>query len=143
MLEMTARASSTGEYAVFDASVFVRAVVRRETPALEWVRRALRREVVVSVPDLVFPEVGNALSLYIRDASLTLSGALRRVAFVHGLPLEVRAHEALIEAAVGLAITRELSLYDACYAVLAEAEDAVLVTADRGLAAAVARAELV
>jgi predicted nucleic acid-binding protein len=38
---------------------------------------------------------------------------------------------------------RELSIYDACYAVLAEGEDAVLVTADRRLAAAATRAELV
>ena len=140
---MSARASSTGAYAVFDASVFVRAVVRRETPAVEWVRRAMRREIAVSVPDLVFPEVGNALCLYAREATLTLGGALRRVAFVRRLPLEVREHQTLIEAAVGLAITRGLTVYDACYAVLAEAEDAVLVTADRGLAAAVARAELV
>jgi predicted nucleic acid-binding protein len=130
-------------YAVFDASVFVRAVVRRETPAVEWIRRAMRRDVVVTVPDLVFPEVGNALALYARDATLTLSGALRRVALMRRLPLEVREHQALIEAAVGLAITRGLTVYDACYAVLAEAEDAVMVTADRGLAAAVARAELV
>jgi predicted nucleic acid-binding protein len=140
---MTARARSTGEYAVFDASVFVRAVARRETPALEWVRRALRREVVVSVPDLVFPEVGNALCLYVRDSKLTLGGALRRVAIVRRLPLEVRGHDALIQPAVGVAISRGLTVYDACYAVLAEAEGAVLVTADRGLAAAVARSELV
>jgi predicted nucleic acid-binding protein len=59
------------------------------------------------------------------------------------MPLEVRELEEVIAPAVGLAITRGLGVYDACYAVLAEAEDAVLVTADRGLAAAVARAELV
>ena len=103
----------------------------------------MRREVVVSVPDLVFPEVGNSLCLYVRDATLTVDGALRRVAFVHRLPLEIRGHDALIQPAVGVAISRGLSVYDACYAVLAEAEDAVLVTADRGLATAVARSELV
>jgi predicted nucleic acid-binding protein len=43
---------------------------------------------------------------------------------------------------VGFALSSELSVYDACYAVLAEAEDAVLVTADRRLAAAVTEAEL-
>jgi predicted nucleic acid-binding protein len=140
---MSARASSTGVFAVFDASVFVRAVVQLETPALEWVRRALRREVVVAVPELVFAEFGNALCLYARDTTLSLSGAVRRVAIMRRLPLEVRGHEGLIAPAVGLAISRGLTVYDACYAVLAEAEDAVLVTADRGLAAAVRRAELV
>jgi predicted nucleic acid-binding protein len=140
---MNALARSTGVYAVYDASVFVRAVVRRETPAVEWLRRAMRREVVVTVPDLVFVEVGNALCVYARHATLTLAGALRRAAFVRRLPLEVRGHQALIEPAVGVAISRGLTAYDACYAVLAEAEDAVLVTADRRLAAAVSQAEVV
>jgi predicted nucleic acid-binding protein len=140
---MSARVRSTGVYAVYDASVFVRAVVRLETPAVEWLRRALRREVVVTVPDLVFVEVGNALCVYARHATLTLTGALGRAAFVRRLPLEVRGHQALIEPAVGLAISRGISVYDACYAALSEAEDAVLVTADARLAAAVRRAELV
>jgi predicted nucleic acid-binding protein len=140
---MNARARSTGAYAVFDASVFVRATVRLEKPALEWIRGAMQGDVFVSVPDLVFAEVGNALSLYARTATLTLSGAVRRVRFVHRLPLEVRGIETLVEPAVGLAISRGLTVYDACYALLAEAEDAVLVTADARLAAAVPRAVLI
>jgi predicted nucleic acid-binding protein len=140
---MSARAKSTGEYAVFDASVFVWATVRLERPAIEWIRRAMQRDVVVSVPDLVFAEIGNALCLYARTEMLTLTGALRRVRFVRRLPLEVRAIETLVEPAAGVAVSRGLSVYDACYAVLAEAEDAVLVTADKGLAAAVSRAELI
>lgn len=136
-------ARSTAVRAVFDANVFVGTLVRREARAVEWVRLAMRREVSVSVPDLVFAEVGNALSLYAREATLTHDGALRRVAFVLRLPLEVREFRLLIAPAVGLAISRGLTVYDACYAVLAEAEDAVLVTADRRLAAAVSRAELV
>jgi predicted nucleic acid-binding protein len=128
---------------VFDASVFVAAAARLETPALEWIRRAMRREVVVAVPDLVFVEVGNALGVYVCNATLTLGGAIRRVAFVRRIPLEIRAIESLVEPAVGLAISRGLTVYDACYAVLAEAEGVVLVTADQRLAAAVSRAELI
>ena len=130
-------------FAVFDASVFVRTVIEREAPAVEWVRRAIRREVSVTVPDLVFAEIGNALGVYVREATLTLDGAVRRVAFVLRIPLEVRELQVLIAPAVGLGISRGLSVYDACYAVLAEAEDAVLVTADRRLAESVTRAELV
>jgi predicted nucleic acid-binding protein len=140
---MSERARSTDAYAVFDASVFVVAAARLETPALEWIRRAMRRDVVVSVPDLVFAEVGNALSVYVRTATLTLSGALGRIRVMRRMPLEVRAIETLVEPAVGLAVTRGLTVYDACYAVLSEAEDAVLVTADQRLAAAVQRAELI
>lgn len=130
-------------YAVFDASVFVRAVVPVEPSALEWVRRAIAQEVSIAVPTLVFAEVGNALCSYARETTITLDGALRRLAFVVRMPLEVRELQDLVEPAVGVAISRGLTVYDACYAVLAEAEDAVLVTADRRLAAAVPRAELV
>lgn len=129
-------------YAVFDASVFVRAVVPLEPSALDWVRRSIGQDVSVAVPALVFAEVGSALCSYARDQTITLDGALRRLAFVLRMPLEVREIEGLAEMAVALAISRGLSVYDACYAVLAEAEDAVLVTADRRLAGAVKRAEL-
>ena len=129
--------------AVFDASVFVRAVVLREASAREWVRRAMGKELSVAVPDLVFAEIGNALGVYVRDSTLTLDGALRRIALIRRIPLEERDLRILVEPAVGFAISRGLSVYDACYAVLAEAEDAVLVTADRRLAAVVNRAELV
>lgn len=130
-------------FAVFDASVFVRTLAERDEHAVDWVRRALRREVTVAVPDLVFAEIGNALGVYVRDRKLTLDGAVRRVAFALRIPLEVRELRLLITPAVGVAITRGLSVYDACYAVLAEAEGAVLVTADRRLADSVSRAELV
>jgi predicted nucleic acid-binding protein len=130
-------------YAVFDASVFVRAIVPLEASALGWIRRAIGREVSTSVPDLVFAEVGNALWSHARDATITLDGALQRLAFVLRMPLEVRAIQSLAEPAVAVASSRGLTVYDACYAVLAEAEDAVLVTADQRLAAAVPRAQLI
>jgi predicted nucleic acid-binding protein len=130
-------------YAVFDASVFVRAIVPLEASAVEWVRRAIGREVSVSVPELVFAEVGNALCGYAKEATITLDGALRRLAFVLRMPLEVREIAGVVEPATGFAVSRGLTVCDACYAVLAEAEDAVLVTADRGLAAAVPRAEVI
>jgi predicted nucleic acid-binding protein len=130
-------------FAVFDASVFVRTLAQRDAAAVNWVRRALRSEVTVAVPDLVFAEIANALDAYVRERRLTLDGAVRRVAFALRIPLEVRELRLLIAPAVGVAISRRLSVYDACYAVLAEAEDAVLVTADRRLADAVSRAELV
>jgi predicted nucleic acid-binding protein len=130
-------------FAVFDASVFVRTLVQRDAAAVEWVRRAMRKEVTVAVPDLVFAEIANALGLYVRDSTLTLDGAVRRVALVLRVPLEVRSLEVIVAPAVGVAVSRGLSVYDACYAVLAEAEKAVLVTADRRLADAVTRAELI
>lgn len=127
--------------AIFDASVFVRALADGDRSALEWIRRAIR-EVEVTVPDLVFAEVGIALALCVRTARLPDDGALKRLEFTLQVPRRVVQARELAPAALGLAVSRELSVYDACYAVLAEAEDAVLVTADRRLASAVSRAEL-
>ena len=128
--------------ATFDASVFVRALVDGEPSAANWLDRAFD-DVEVSVPSLVFAEVGNALAGYVRSASLSRQGAQERLDLVLGLPHRVSDVAELVPAALGVSVARGLSVYDACYAVLAEAEDAVLVTADRRLAAAVKRAELV
>lgn len=128
--------------AIFDASVFVRALVEREPRAEEWIDRALG-DVEVSVPSLVFAEVGNALAVYVRRARLSEDGALKRLEFTIRVPRHVVDVETVAPAAFGLSVSRGLSVYDACYAVLAEAQDAVLVTADHRLAAAVSRTELV
>lgn len=128
--------------AIFDASVFVRALADGEPAAARWLGRAID-DIEVIVPSLVFAEVGNALAGYVRAARLPANGALDRLDFVLRIPRRVIEIGELAPAALGLALSRELSVYDACYAVLAEGEDAVLVTADRRLAAAVTRAELV
>lgn len=128
--------------AIFDASVFVRALADAEPASARWVERALG-EITVSVPSLVFAEVGNALAGYVRAARLPAKGALERLEFTLRVPRRVVEVSQLAPSAFRLSLERGLSVYDACYAVLAEAEGAVLVTADRRLAAAVTRAELV
>lgn len=128
--------------ATFDASVFVRALADGERSAANWLDRTFD-DVEVSVPSLVFAEVGNALAGYVRSERLSRREAQDRLELVLGLPHRVSDVAELVPAALGVAVARGLSVYDACYAVLAEAEDAVLVTADRGLAAAVTRAELI
>jgi predicted nucleic acid-binding protein len=127
--------------AIFDASVFVRALADAEPGSACWVDRALD-DIAVSVASLVFAEVGNALAGYVRAARLPAKGAFERLEFTLRVPQRVVEVSQLAPAAFGLSLERGLSVYDACYAVLAEAEDAVLVTADRRLAAAVTRAEL-
>lgn len=58
------------------------------------------------------------------------------------LPLEVVSLRVLGDAPFALAVARGLSAYDACYAALAEASGAVLVTADVELAGAMRRSAL-
>jgi predicted nucleic acid-binding protein len=130
-------------YAVLDANVLVRALVDEDEAPARWVARLDDIAFVASAPELIFAEVGQALLGYLKSGHLNISTAREHVDFVRALPLHVRPTQQLIATAVEVAMDRQLSVYDACYAVLAEAEDAVLVTADRRLAAAVSRAELV
>jgi predicted nucleic acid-binding protein len=129
-------------HVVFDASVVVRALLGRQTDAVGWLARLESGEVTVAVPDLLFAEVGQALRGYVISATVSARLAAERLRFVLTLPLETRSLGPIAVAATSLALERGLSVYDAFYAVVAQAEDALLVTADRTLAAAVPRAEL-
>jgi predicted nucleic acid-binding protein len=129
--------------AVFDANIAVFALLERRDEAVNWFRRLARLELDVSVPDLLFAEVGQALAGHVRAGDLARELAVARLDFLHTVPFDVRPLELLAAPALGLALARDLSVYDACYAVLAEAEDAVLVTGDVRLAESTRRAELV
>lgn len=59
------------------------------------------------------------------------------------LPLRLRPLDELVAGAFEASLAFEISAYDACYLVLAEQAGAVLVTADRRLAALATRSELV
>ena len=128
--------------ATFDASVFVRALVDRDPRAADWVDRAFD-DVEISVPSLLFAEVANALCGYVRRGDVSTEGAGERLEFVLRIPGRITDVAELVPAALGVSLTRGLSVYDACYAVLAEGQGAILVTADRRLAASVTRAELI
>ncbi len=106
-------------------------------------RRLDDGEIVPSAPDLLFAEVAHAFLRYVRAELFDIDVARDNVEFVCALPLQVWPLQRLAHAALEVAHERHLSAYDACYVALAHAEDAVLVTADRRLAAAADRAELV
>jgi predicted nucleic acid-binding protein len=92
------------------------------------------------VPDLVFAEAANAFRGYARAGQLTEGDARAKLALLTELPLRVASLRTLAGDALVRALELRLSVYDACYVVLADAADATLVTADRQLAAAVPRA---
>jgi predicted nucleic acid-binding protein len=127
---------------VLDASVVVRALIGADSAAAQWVARLGDEETVAAEPDLLFVEVAQALLGYSRSGLLAADVAHSHLEFVATLPLTVWPSQELASAAFEVALARNLSVYDACYAALAEAEDAVLVTADRRLAAAAERVEL-
>jgi predicted nucleic acid-binding protein len=136
-------ARSSVVYAVLDANVVVRAIVGEDEKPARWVARVDDAGFVASAPDLIFAEVGQAVLGYLKRGYLSMGKARERLDFVCALPLHVRPTQELVAAAVVVARDRQLCVYDACYAVLAEAEDAVLVTGDRRLADSVTRAELI
>ncbi len=85
----------------------------------------------------------NALLQLHRAGELTARAARRLLDRTLAGPFESEPIELLVLHAWGVAAERGLSINDACYVVLAEARDVVLVTADRRLAEATPNAILI
>ena len=132
----------TSETVVFDASALVRATVEKNLDALRWLGRTEDGEVVAHAPDLLFAEFANSLLGYVRAGDFPLAVAQERLELVRDLPLLIRPTAGLVGAALALALELGLSAYDACYAALAQAASATLVTADGRLAGAYSRSVL-
>ena len=132
----------TSERAVFDASALVRGVLGGDASAAAWLDAAADQRLRASAPDLVFAELANTLGVHVRAGVLGREQARARLRSLRALPLEIVPTSILAESALDVALSSGLSAYDACYAALAEASDAVLVTADARLAAAVPRSAL-
>jgi predicted nucleic acid-binding protein len=123
--------------------VIVRAALDESERALEWIRAVEEEQTEGIAPDLIWLEVGNAFAGYVRSGTVSLAQGRQAVAAALRLALRTAAVGELAPASFAVALDRGLSVYDACYAALAEAEDALLVTADRQLAHAAVRAELI
>ena len=133
---------TVADTAVLDASVLVRSLTEPTGAASAWVAGVRDGRVDGHTVGFAFLEVANALLGYVRAGALARADATSALEVLLTLPLE-RHDAALAPAALSAAIDLEISAYDAAYAALAEALDTVLVTADRRLAGAVPRAELV
>jgi predicted nucleic acid-binding protein len=128
--------------AVLDARAFVRASVEETDLARHWIGLIDRGETEAFVPDLFYAEVANALNVYVRAGYLRTDLAVELLRTAVDLPLPSRSLRDLAPAALALSLERRLTVYDAAYVALAEAADAVLITADRSLADASRRSEL-
>ena len=128
--------------AVFDASVVIRADLGGSASAREWIALLHDGRLRVVCPDLIYSEIGSAYVRQIRSRGLDVERARAALADAVAFPIETRPNRDLCEAAVAVAVSTGLTVYDSHYLALAEAEDAVLVTADRALAAAATRGVL-
>jgi predicted nucleic acid-binding protein len=133
VIEATSPSSATRS--VVDASAVVRAHIGDDAVAQQWL------ETEVFWPTLVYAEVANALLRLYRHG-LSIDRARAALDAVHALDANARPVESLIRSAWATGLSRNLTAYDACYVVLAEALDVPLVTADRRLAAATPNAVL-
>jgi predicted nucleic acid-binding protein len=122
--------------AVVDASVVVQALVEKTPAAVEWLSRIGRQEVRAACPTLLYAEVGHAVLRLHRAGALTVRAAQRVIDRTLAAPFDPEPLEILVFPAWSIAVERGLSIYDACYVLLAETRDAVLLTADQRLAEA-------
>jgi predicted nucleic acid-binding protein len=128
---------------VLDASAFLRAAVEEKDVARLWIAAVDAGEVSGTVPEHFYVEVANALRAYVRAGRMGAVIAAELVTRCFDLPLAARPARNLVAAALVRSLQLDLTVYDAAYVVLAEAADAVLVTADRELGRAYDRVELV
>lgn len=128
--------------AVFDANVLVRAFVDEFAEARTWIERLGAGQLRVLVPDLIYAESASAFMRYVRTGRMDVDRVLAVLARIVRLQFEPIPSRHLALPACALALHHGITTYDAHYLALAEAEGALLVTADRGLAAAASRAVL-
>ena len=89
------------------------------------------------IPDLFYIECTNILLKYTRRFGRSLEDSQADVADIKLLSLRPTSTAELMEDALLLASEKNLTAYDACYAVLAQQLDVPLITADEQLSKAV------
>lgn len=81
-------------------------------------------------PDLLFPEVGNAIWKKVRRGELTAEQGRRLAVDIASVAVETVSTRGLMIDAQALAIATGLTVYDAMYLTLAVRLNTVLITAD-------------
>jgi predicted nucleic acid-binding protein len=121
---------------VADASL----VVKWFVPEIhsEAARRWLDSSHEYVAPDLLFPEVGNAVWKKVRREELTADEARRLVADLRRVAVDSVAARTLLPDAVSLAINADVTVYDAMYLTLAVRLGTEVVTGDDRLTRKVA-----
>ena len=127
---------------VLDASVLIRAGLEREPQARTWTEAIETGQARVHVPDLVYAEVTSALTQSVRAGILEAQDAREILVGLVELPLRSHRQAGLATASLAIALEGRLSAYDASYVALARSLEATLITADRRLAEAAPRSEL-
>jgi len=114
----------------------IHALVYRNSDAQSWLAKT------AAWPTHVYVEAAHVVLRLQRTGRISLGRARLVLDGLHAVDADTYPVESLVRPAWETAVSRRLSVYDACYVVLAEALDAPLVTADRRLAASTTNAVL-
>jgi len=117
---------------VLDTSVVVKwfsSVNEKDTEKSLQLRQAhTKNSVILTVPDLLYYELANALRYNPAFTSIDVDMAIESI-FKIGIETR-QVNPALIRHAIELAYKMGITVYDACFLALAQELDAVLITAD-------------
>lgn len=125
---------------VLDASVGIKLFVEEEFSDKVhslFAKLADDPQAEIHVPDLFYIECANILLKYTVRYKRPIEDSLADLKDLKSLSLQVTSTSELIEDALQLAKQKNLTAYDACYAVLAQKLELPLVTADKPLANAI------
>jgi len=127
---------------VIDASVLIKFYVPEilSDRAERLLARVEKREIALLAPDLIYPETGNILWKKQRLKELTHSEVEEISDAILWLPLKIERSKALLTVAVDIAIAYRITVYDALYLSLAKVYETTMITADRRLVEALAKA---
>jgi predicted nucleic acid-binding protein len=124
---------------VLDASVAAKWFLppRGETlvrESLQILEGYARGRILLQVPDLFWPELGNILWKAVRQGRISRESAANAVEMLAGQDIPTRPSLPLLSDAFEIAVTFQRSVYDSLYIALAAASNRELVTADERLA---------
>lgn len=93
------------------------------------------------IPDLFYIECTNILWKYVQRLGLPLETARQNLVDLGKLALVITPTSILSETALEIAVSKNLTAYDACYVALAKRLEARLITADKQIVEAVEEAQ--
>lgn len=126
---------------VVDASVAIKLFIEQEGSAQAealFDQLSTQPGTELYVPDLFFAECANVLWQYVRRVNYPPDKAKASLARLKALSLQTVAIQEVVSEALEIAITHNISAYDACYVELSERLQLPLVTADQKLIRALA-----
>lgn len=124
---------------VIDASVLIKVYVPENLSdkADDLFDNVEKNEIILLAPDLIYPETGNILWKKHKLKELTIPEVKKISEEIISLPIKIEPSISLIQLAIDIGISRNITVYDAIYISLAAIYKTKLITADKRLVDAI------